>query len=56
MRLRIVKSKMNEADREDDEDNISHGIKVLNELVLSWSNTARILCLDSYFPSLPPAE
>ena len=46
----------NEADQENDEDTIPHGTKVLKELVMPWSNTDRIVSVDSYFASVPVAE
>ena len=35
MQLIIFKSTVNEVDQEDDEDNLPHGTKVLNKLVMS---------------------
>ena len=55
-RLRIVKSAKNEEEQQDDRDNLPHGTKVLKELVMSWANTDRIVCADSYFASVPTAE
>ena len=43
MRLRIVKSTKNEEEQQDDEDNIPHGTKVLNEIVMPWANTDRFV-------------
>ena len=54
--LSIFKSKSNEEEQEDDEDNLPHGTKVLNELVMPWANKYRIICTDSYFTSVPAAE
>ena len=56
MRLRIVKSERNEAEQEDDEENLPNFTKVLKELVLSWANTDRIVCAESYFASAPASE
>ena len=52
MRLRIVKSAKNEEEHKDDKNNPPHGTKVLKELVMSWANTDRIVCADSYFASV----
>ena len=46
MRLRIFKYVINEEEQEDDEDNRTHGTKVLKELVVPWANTDRIVCVD----------
>ena len=43
MRLRIVKSARNEEENQDEEYNLPHGTKVLNELVLLWDNMDRIV-------------
>ena len=56
MPLRIVKFARNEEEQEDDEDNLPHGTKVLNELVMPWANKYRIIFTDSYFTSVPAAE
>ena len=56
MRLRIVKSAINEVDKEDDEDNIPYGKKFLKEIVLPRDKTDRIVCADSSFASLPASE
>ena len=56
MRLRIVNSAKNEEDQKYDRDNLTHGTKVLKELVMPWANKDRIICADSYFTSMPDAE
>ena len=56
MLLRIVKSTMNEADHEYNEDNLPHGTRALNEIVLPWAKMDSIICADSYFASVPSAE
>ena len=56
VRIDIVKSASNEEEKEDDEDNIPHGKKIMKELVIPLSNTYRIVCADSYFASVPAAE
>ena len=47
MRLRIVRSARNEKEQEDNEDNLTYGTKVMEELVMPWDNTDRIVCADS---------
>ena len=56
MRLRIFKSAKNEEEQQDDRKNIPHGTKVMKELVMLWANTDRIVCVDSYFVSVPAVE
>ena len=56
MHLSIFKSARNEAYKEDDEEKIPHGTKVMKELVLPWTNMDRIFCADSYFESVPADE
>ena len=56
MRIRIIKSARHETEQEDDEDNLPHGTQVLKELVLLLAITERIVCVDSYFTSVPTAE
>ena len=43
MRLRMVKSARNETEHKYDEENLSHGTKVLKELMPPWANTYRIV-------------
>ena len=56
IRLSIVRSTKNEKEQKYDIDNLPHGTKVLKELVMSWSNTDRIVRADSYFISVPSVE
>ena len=56
MQLGIVNYAKNEEDKQDDRDNLPHCTKVLKELVISWANTDRIVCADSYIASVPAAE
>ena len=56
MRLRIVKYAMDEAQKEDYEDNLPYGTKVLKELLMPWANTYSIICADSYFASVPDTK
>ena len=56
MRTRIVNYAKNKEEQQDDRENIPHGTKVLNELVMPWANTDRIVCSDSYFASVYAAE
>ena len=51
-----MKSVKNEEEQKYSRDNLSHGTKVLKELVVPWDNTDRIVCVDSYFASVPAAE
>ena len=56
MRLRILKYANNEEYNQDDKDNIPHCTKFLKKLVMPWANMDSIICIDSYFASLPAAE
>ena len=56
MRIKIVNSESNKEDQEDDEYNLHRGTKFLKELVIPWANMDRIVCLYSYFSSVPAAE
>ena len=56
MQLIILKYTKNEEEKQDDIDNLPHGKKLLNELVMPWANTNRIVCEDSYFASVSDAE
>ena len=56
MQIRTMKSMNNEENQKDDRDNLPHDTKVLKELVMSWANTDRIVCADSYFTSVTAAE
>ena len=56
MRLGIVRSATNKAVKEDDEDNIHLGTKVMKEIVLPWDKMDRIIFTDSHFASVPSAE
>ncbi len=55
LRLKVVKGV--EADRESHEskEETLHGAKVLYDLVSPWRNSHRIVCVDSYFASVPAA-
>jgi hypothetical protein len=55
LQLKVVKGA--EADREshESEEETLHGAKVLYDLVSPWRNSHRILCVDSYFASVPAA-
>jgi len=39
-------------DAESDEDDLPHGVAVLKKLVAPCAGTARVVCADSYFPSV----
>ena len=56
MRLGVVNSSNNEEEQQYDRDNLPHGTKVPKELVIPWANTDRIVCVNSYFASVPAAE
>ena len=53
---RIFRSARNEEDQDDDEDNFSHGTKVLKGLLMTWATTDRIFCADSHSASVSAAE
>ena len=50
IQLKLVKMKAEE-EREEDDDEISHGTKVMMDLLKPWANSNRIVCADSYFAS-----
>ena len=56
MHIGVLNSERNEEEQEYDEDSLPHGTKVLKKLVVSWANTERIVCSDSYFASVTAAE
>ena len=51
MRLKIVKEEDNysSTDTEDDSAILLHGVKVLKEVISSWSGSGRLVCADFYF-------
>ena len=56
MWLMIVKYENNEEDQKDNKDNLSHGTKVLKELVIPWANMDKTVCAYSYSASVPAPE
>ena len=50
IQLKLVKTK-DEEERDNVDDGINHGTKVLTDLVKPWANSNRIVCADSYFAS-----
>ena len=58
IRLKVVKQEGDYSDTESDEDSssIGHGVKVLNELISSWTVSGRLVCSDLYFASVQAAE
>ena len=57
LRLLIVKSaEDSDLHTLDNYEGISHGNSILNHLCLTWVNTRRGVCADSYFASVSSAE
>ena len=54
----LVKTKVEEEANSiaEEVEGMSHGTKVLLELVDKWADTDRIVCVDSHFASVPASE
>ena len=58
IRIRLVKTRVEEEANNitKDHEGMLYGTKVLLKLIDKWVDTDRIVCVDSYFASLPAAE
>jgi hypothetical protein len=57
LRLKLVKTAEEEgANIEEEDDGLLHGTAVLEQLVMPWAMTNRIVCADSYFASVGACE
>ena len=58
MRLKIVKEETEypSTDRDEESDVMLHGVKMLKQLISSWSRSERFVCVDFYFTPVQAAE
>ena len=54
MRLKIIKEETDYSSIDTDEENavLLYGMKLLKDLISSWSGSGRRVCVDSYFASI----
>ena len=57
IRLRLVKLQKTEEERNEiNEEHLTHGTKVVKELVLPWHGSNQVVCADSYFALVTTAK
>lgn len=52
----VVTAEHQQAGATDDDEGLPHETAVLKQLVAPWAGTKRVVCADSYFPSVATAE
>ena len=58
MRLKIIKEETDYSSIDTDEENavLLYGMKLLKDLISSWSGSGRRVCVDSYFASIQAVD